>query len=251
VLRRSFRWSGPIAETGLPRTDPLLAPDRDAHAAAVRAALGVPPGHRVILHAPTRRDDQAHDGEHHRMPPLPDPALLRRALGRSATVLLHSHPTVADRLTGGGAGGDLFRDVSGYGDTAGLLLAADVLVTDYASLTADFTATGRPVLFHLPDLDHVRDTLRGLTHDLPTLTPGPVLRTDADLADALSATLRDPEATTRAHASAYAAYRARFCPLDDGRASARAVDRLLAAGPAGAAARSAAPEPPPERIAAR
>jgi CDP-glycerol glycerophosphotransferase len=177
---------------------------------------------------------------------LPDPALLRRALGRSATVLLHSHPTVADRLTGGGAPDGLFRDVSGYGDTAGLLLAADVLVTDYTSLAADFTATGRPILFHVPDLDHVRDTLRGLTHDLESVAPGPLLRTDADLADAL----RDPAGATAAHAEAYAAYRARFCPLDDGAASARAVDALLAAAP-GSAARPAAPEPPPERIAAR
>ena len=48
-------------------------------------------------------------------------------------------------------------------DGRDLLLAADVLVTDYSSVLVDFALTGRPMVFFTPDLEHYRATWAGST----------------------------------------------------------------------------------------
>ncbi|MEU1617833.1 CDP-glycerol glycerophosphotransferase family protein [Streptomyces sp. NPDC005722] len=221
LLRGALGYDGPVAETGLPRTDVLFADDRDKVAAALRDRLRIPADRTVVLYAPTRRDDQAYDGEHYRMSPYLDAAEAERALGADHVLLYRSHPLVADRVRTPRSG--FVRDVSCHPDVAELLLLADVLVTDYASPAADFANTGRPMLFLVPDLEHFRDTLRGFYPDFEAQAPGPLLQSTAELAGAL----RDLDAVARHSADAYAHFRATFCHLDDGGAAARAVDRLL------------------------
>jgi CDP-glycerol glycerophosphotransferase len=114
------------------------------------------------------------------------------------------------------------RDVSGHPDVNDLFLAADVLVTDYSSALFDFTATGKPVLVYAYDLEHYRDRLRGFTFDLEAEAPGPVL-TDQE---ALTGALLDLPGTAEAFADRYAAFRERYCPLDDGHATDRVIDHL-------------------------
>ncbi|MFJ1588534.1 CDP-glycerol glycerophosphotransferase family protein [Streptomyces sp. NPDC088197] len=221
VLRRALDFDGEVAETGLPRTDLLSGEDRDKVREEVRARLGLPPGRTVVLYAPTVRDDEAYDAEHARLHLPLDLAAMAAELTTSHVLLVRSHPLVADTLPA--VPGGFVRDVSAHPDLAELLLVADVLVTDYSSVLADFAVTGRPVLLFTPDLPHYRDTLRGFTFDYEAQAPGPLLRTT----DELTAALRDPEAAVRGRADAYAAFRAAFCHLDDGGAAARVADLML------------------------
>ncbi|WP_207924238.1 CDP-glycerol glycerophosphotransferase family protein, partial [Actinomadura bangladeshensis] len=57
ILRRAFRYEGELIETGYPRNDVLASPDREMLAERVRERLGLPPGKRAVLYAPTWRDD--------------------------------------------------------------------------------------------------------------------------------------------------------------------------------------------------
>ncbi|WP_308190558.1 CDP-glycerol glycerophosphotransferase family protein [Streptomyces sp. HPF1205] len=220
VLRRALHHHGEIAETGLPRTDLLAAEDRDKVAEEVRARLGLPADRTVVLYAPTVRDDEAYDAGHHRLHLPLDLAALERELSGSHVLLVRAHPLVADTVP---ADGRFVRDVSAHPDLAELLLAADVLVTDYSAVMADFAVTGRPILLHTPDLARYRDQLRGFTLDYEERAPGPLLSS----ADELIGALRDPVAAVRPREAAYAAFRAAFCHLDDGRAAARVADLLL------------------------
>ncbi|MCW2872280.1 CDP-glycerol glycerophosphotransferase family protein [Actinacidiphila oryziradicis] len=226
LLRQALGYDGPVAETGLPRTDLLHAPglDREKRAAALRDRLAIPPARKVVLYAPTIRDDQAYDAEHYRLPvPLPlDLAEAEQALAADHVLLVRAHPLVADQVPTG-TGSHFVRDVSAHPDTAELLLIADVLVTDYSSLAADFAGTGRPMLFLAPDLEHFRDTLRGFCLDFEAQAPGPLLHATAELIGAL----RDLETVARHSADAYADFRTAFCHLDDGSAAARAADHIL------------------------
>src|SRR5690606_33826042 len=104
-----------------------------------------------------------------------------------------------------------------------LMLISDALVTDYSSLMFDFAQTGRPMLFHTYDLEHYRDTLRGFSFDFEPRAPGPLIPESDDLI----AALRHPEQAIAGHAKAYEQFRHDFCDLDDGRATARVVDRML------------------------
>ena len=223
-LKRSFGYEGEVLESGYPRSDRFHSTDRSKIAAQVKAELGIPEGKRVVLYAPTWRDDRRRGGGRYELDMQFDLAEARRTLGDSTVVLLRRHYLVTDRLPGAHDG--FVMDVSRYPDVADLMLVSDVLVTDYSSLMFDFAQTGRPILFHVHDLEHYRDTLRGFCFDFEATAPGPLLRDSAALVQAL----RDPEAATAAHAEAYRAFRECFCDLDDGRASARAVDRMLEPG---------------------
>ncbi|MDC7338711.1 CDP-glycerol glycerophosphotransferase family protein [Streptomyces lydicus] len=207
-------------ETGLPRTDALFAADRELRAAAVRERLGIEPGRKVVLYAPTPRDDLAYDTGQHRLHLPLDLRLAREELGDGHVLLVRGHPLVADRLPAHHA--PFALDVSAHPDATELLLAADVLVTDYSSLAVDFANTGRPLLFLTPDLPHYRDTLRGFTLDFEARVPGPLLATTGELIDALG----DLDAIAAASAEAYEDFRETFCHRDDGGAAGRVADLM-------------------------
>ena len=100
--------------------------------------------------------------------------------------------------------------------TNDLLSVVDVLITDYSSVVFDYMATGRPIVFYVPDLDEYA-TERGLYFDMDSL-PGPVCRN----VDEVLAGIRNGLAADHVHPT-YAANQKRFTPVEHGNASARAV----------------------------
>jgi CDP-glycerol glycerophosphotransferase len=225
VMRGAYRYEGEILETGYPRNDLLKAPDAAERGAAIRAGLGIAPDKRVVLYAPTWRDDLVvGDGPRRVYPLALDVKRARAALGRDHVLLLRAHHFMAtDRLWRGDDG--FVVDVANYPDIADLYLAADVLVTDYSSAMFDFAVTGKPILFFAYDLERYRDEVRGFYFDLEAQAPGPVLRTSDEILDALRSGAHDD------HADAYAAFVKTYCPYDDGFASARVIERILRIAP--------------------
>ncbi|MCX4823490.1 CDP-glycerol glycerophosphotransferase family protein [Streptomyces sp. NBC_01142] len=219
ILRRAFGYEGEVIESGYPRNALLHAEDRHKVAASVRERLDIPEGKKVVLYAPTWREDRP-KGSGYALDLRLDLTAARAALGDSHVLLVRRHYLVTDRLpeTGG-----FVRDVSRYPDVAELMLVSDALVTDYSSLMFDFAQTGRPMLFHTYDLEHYRDTLRGFYFDFENRAPGPLLPGSPELIEAL----RDPAAATAGHARAYDAFREVFCDLDDAGAAAAVADRVL------------------------
>ncbi|WP_042365544.1 bifunctional glycosyltransferase/CDP-glycerol:glycerophosphate glycerophosphotransferase [Streptacidiphilus neutrinimicus] len=222
ILRNAFRYEGEILESGYPRNDVLLAPDRELRADAVRRQLGLPPGKRVILYAPTWREHRlrlSHGGHH--LDLQLDLDTMRRALGADHVLLVRPHAHVVDQVPGAGDG--FVWDVGSYPDIQDLYLVSDVLVTDYSSAMFDFAVTGRPMLFFTYDLELYRDTLRGFYIDFEATAPGPLLPT----CDDVIAALRDLAPAVEPYRGAYEVFRKTYCDLDDGAASRRVVDRML------------------------
>ena len=56
-LSSAFRYSGPVMEVGYPRNDILVSDEGDAIRRRVRAHFGIPDGAKVVLYAPTWRDN--------------------------------------------------------------------------------------------------------------------------------------------------------------------------------------------------
>ncbi len=217
VFRRAFRFDGEILETGYPRNDLLSSPDREAIRARVRAALGLEPGVRAMLYAPTWRDDDAFSLE------LDVAGLLDR-LGDGHVLLLRAHQLVARTVTADARPGLL--DVSTYPDNRDLYLAADLLITDYSSAMFDFAVTGKPILLFTYDLERYRDEMRGFYFDFEREAPGPLLGTNEDVIAALG----DLDPVSAAHRETYEAFRRRFCSLEDGRASERVIEAVFERG---------------------
>jgi CDP-glycerol glycerophosphotransferase len=223
-LRRAFRFTGPIHETGYPRNDLLSSPARSAVRDSVRNELGIPDGARVVLYTPTWRDDVVFNGSGPGFALQLDLEDFARRLGDDHVLLLRLHSMVADQLDM--PPGAPVIDVSRYRDVRDLYVAADLLVTDYSSTMFDFAITGKPILFFTYDLEYYRDELRGFYFDLTAAAPGPLLRTSEELVGAI----RDVQAVAAEHREAYARFRETFCHLEDGHATDRVLDLLLPDG---------------------
>ena len=133
-------------EAGLPRNDILVTGDADVKA-KVRESLGIAPGKKVLLYAPTFRKGGFGPGQaldYERVC-----RTLSERFGGEWVVLLRQHYFVAQRQEN--MDGTLI-DVSGYEDMQELILSADCLISDYSSCMWDFLLTGNPVFVYAPDL---------------------------------------------------------------------------------------------------
>lgn len=222
ILRRAYNFRGSVWVEGYPRNDVLVWND-PAMRQAVRARLGLLPDQRAVLYAPTWRDDATEIVDYLDLPSLP--AALA-ALPGEHVVLVRGHSRTLRHGRDLDAPG--LVDVTTYPDMAELLLAADVVITDYSSLMFDITATSTPLVLFAPDREHYERELRGFYFDLLAEAPVTVtesregvLRELARLADAGGASEASP---------ALQAWRARFNALDDGGAAERVVARIIGVG---------------------
>ncbi|MYS88338.1 MULTISPECIES: CDP-glycerol glycerophosphotransferase family protein [Streptomyces] len=185
---------------------------------AVRDRLGIAPGRRAVLYAPTHRDYEAG------WTPRLDLAALADRLGEDTVLLVRGHyfyGGAASPLTNLRRTGRII-DVSSYDPVEELCLAADALVTDYSSIMFDYANLDRPIVIHADDWETYRTT-RGVYFDLMAEAPGPVARTQEQLTEILTTEAWRDEGAAKARA----VFRRRFCEYDDGRAAERVVRRVF------------------------
>ena len=228
TLRRAFDFAGPILETGYPRNDLLAGPndaERDAARARARRWFGTDPETTVALWMPTFRDDAHLPGGGYGAPVTIDIEALVAGLPSDTTIWLRGHHLMDQAFARMGDRRQRLRIVSSYPDVRELLLAADILITDYSSVMFDFALTGKPMILFMPDLARYRDDIRGFYLDPLTIAPGPVVHTVGELIVALA----DREQDATVFGSRYAAFRSRFGSLEDGRAGRRVWEEIGAA----------------------
>lgn len=213
---RAYPAGHETLEVGYPRNDRLATATAE-EITAVRAKLGLDPSETVVLYAPTHREWLPAGTQ------ILDVEELAEHLGPDTVLLVRAHyfyvPT--------GRTSDLHRrgrviDVSAYPVVEDLYLAADTMITDYSSAMFDYAVLDRPLVIFAPDWPVYRE-LRGVYFDLMAQPPGAVATDFAELVKILvDGDHREPGAT-----AARAAFRDRFCYLDDGRAAERVVRRVL------------------------
>jgi CDP-glycerol glycerophosphotransferase len=208
VWERVYPGTYETLEIGYPRND-RLANATPEEIARVRTALGIAPGQTAVLYAPTHREYE--EGYVKRL----DLGRLAAALGPDHVVLVRPHYFYDPEPLEGAQ----LVDVASHPSVEELCLAADVLLTDYSSIMFDYAVLDRPIVIHAPDWDEYR-ARRGVYFDLLAEPPGTVTRTQEEVAAALAA----PGDGARA------AFRERFCSLDDGHAAERAVRRVWGLG---------------------
>jgi CDP-glycerol glycerophosphotransferase len=210
---RQFPIRGETLETGYPRND-VLARATPEDTAAARAELGIAPGERVVLYAPTHRE------WHPVFTPVLDVDALAEALGPNTRVLLRGHyfydslgfPPQHPRVI----------DVSRHPSVEQLMIASDAMITDFSSVMFDYAVLDRPLVIFAPDWD-VYKAVRGVTFELPVEHPGTFVRTFDDLVGAF----RSGQVDSAEAAAFRARFRERFCSLEDGHAAERVVRRVF------------------------
>lgn len=225
VLARAFRYQGDILEAGYPLTDTLINCSASLQSNR-RRALELPEDKRLVLYAPTWRDDKSYADWQHEFDLNLDLELVASALPADMLLILKAHHLVSERLDQSLLPANV-RDLSHVEDINELCQVADVLITDYSSVFFDFAVTGRPILFYCYDLEHYANHTRGLYLDVYADLPGPVVRSTSDLLALLNALA----SVKHEYASRYARFRQRFCALNDGSCSRRVVEHVFGQNP--------------------
>jgi len=220
IFRRAFSFKGEVLEVGYPRNDLFYHPEKHpAILDKVKKHFQIGEGKKILLYAPTWRDDEyAEQGQYSFRLPF-DLKAFEKRFGEDYVLLVRMHYLVGDRLDVSGV--QSVRNASSYPDIAELYIASDALVTDYSSVMFDYAHLKRPMLFFAYDLEKYRDQLRGFYFDFEHDAPGPLLRTEEELFSAIAQLGAGDFDTAVAQR-----FRATFCH-DDGTASARICERLF------------------------
>ena len=147
--RQGFLYDGEIILEGMPRNDKLVNIARYSdEVAEVRKRLGIGNDVKVLLYAPTFRDDR---GSQQCAIDIAASIASLEANGENWVCLVRSHSLSKGISVGFDT--PAYLDVTSYPDMADLLLMADLLITDYSSCAGDFLLSGKPVILAHFDRD--------------------------------------------------------------------------------------------------
>ncbi len=169
-----------VLPLGAPRADRLLAPGAQEEAKAqLLKQYPALRGKTLVLWAPTFRDDPADNDALLRQF---DMAAFRNTLGEDYALLLRLHPQIHPekrRLPGA-------LDLTDHPDVMQLVLACDVLITDYSSVCMTAALLEKKTVFFAFDLEKYRKT-RDFYFPYEDYVPGPVAADFAGLLKAVGA----------------------------------------------------------------
>ena len=199
ITKRCYAYTKDFLRTGYPRNDELLRRNTPEVQRQIKERLGVDPDKKLVLYVPTWRVRGRFDLEL-------DLASLAKRLGDEYTFALRRHYFAVPGFTRRDLMGPA-ADFTYEKSIDDLYLAADVVITDYSSVMFDYALLDRPMLFYVYDLEAYRDELRGFNIDLESESPGPLLRTTDEVADALA----DLDGVREQWAPAFARFKENFC----------------------------------------
>ena len=219
ILKRSFAYDGEMLEKGYPRNDILYNISEDK-INSIKNTLNIPKNKKIILYAPTWRDDDSYDVEKVKFQLKLELNKLQEALADEYIILVRTHYLITDSDVSDYK--NFAFDVSNYDDIAELFLISDILITDYSSVLFDFANLRRPILFYTYDLEEYESEIRGFYIDIHNEVPGPLLKTTDEVINAI----KNIEDISEEYKEKYDDFYDKFCMIEDGNASKRIVDAI-------------------------
>ena len=210
-----------IIEEGYPRND-FLSNYTQEDIRNIKDNLGINNigNKKIILYAPTWRDNQHTSGVGYTYKVDVDFDLLQKELGNNYIILFRAHYFVANSFDFEKYNGFIY-DVSKYESINDLYVISDMLITDYSSVFFDYAILKRPIIFYMYDLKAYKEDIRGFYVDLQEL-PGNIVENEKDLineVNELSKNFRYDEK--------YQKFHNRFNSLEDGKATKRVLEKIM------------------------
>lgn len=184
IFKSAFKFDKKMLEYGYPRNDTLYENNNEEYITKVKQSLDMPLDKKVVLYAPTWRDDEFYEAGKYKFDLKFDLQKLREKLGDDYIIILRMHYFIADNLNIDGYEGFVYN-MSKHDDIADLYLISDILITDYSSVFFDYSNLRRPILYYAYDLEKYRDQLRGFYLDYENQMPGPILKTTDEIIQAI------------------------------------------------------------------
>ena len=186
-----------------------------------RKRLRLPEDKKIILYAPTWRDNQHKAGVGYTYELGVDFDYLREQLEDEYVILFRAHYLVASKFNFAKYKGFVYN-ASKMDDINKLYVIADLLITDYSSVFFDYANLNRPILFYMYDLEDYGSEIRGFYIDLSEL-PGNIVEKQEDLVREIRAVKYD----TAYYTEKYKTFHEKFNPLDDGKATDRVIEAVI------------------------
>ncbi len=216
VYKESFFYEGEVMECGAPRNDVFFADNTIK--TSVYKKLGVFSDKKIVLYAPTFREDTGSSFQKYDI----DMKRVLNALGQrfgGEYILVYRFHHYLYAL---GMPQNFYADAvdaTYYTDIQELLVAADVVITDYSSLMWDFSLQRRPVfLYQNDEKDYEND--RGFYAPVSEW-PYPKAHTQEELIDAIMNFDHD------SYIKKLNAFLEKYGSCDDGHAAERVVKRIM------------------------
>lgn len=181
IFRRAFAFHGSMLEIGYPRNDVLFQKNNAKEIQLLKRKYNIP-DKKVLLYAPTWRDNSFYDKASYKMDAPLDYDYLYQELSKDYIVLIKYHYMVREKLDFSKYQG-FYRVMDSSYDISELYLISDLLITDYSSVMFDYSILKRPMIFYVYDIKEYEEELRGFYFDFVKEAPGPFVMTTKELAD--------------------------------------------------------------------
>ena len=161
---------------GMPRNDELwLSTEKQKQ--ELRKKLSIPSDKKVILYAPTWRDSTDGGKSYEIKPPIHFD-VWKKELGDEYVVLFRAHHQTTKVL--GVQYDEFVRDASSYPAVNDLMIASDLLITDYSAIAFDYSVLCRPIFCYAYDYESYLAE-RGTYFEVDEKYPNKSCRTEEEL----------------------------------------------------------------------
>ena len=189
VCKSAFRATEDIfLRCGMPRNERLWHSTEDERI-EIRNKLGISQGKKVILYAPTWRDSKDGGKSYEIKPPIHFDKW-KKQLGEEYIVLFRAHHQTTKVV--GIVYDDFVRNPSDYPDVNDLLIASDILITDYSAIAFDFCILCKPILCYAYDYDTYLAE-RGTYFEMNDVYPNTICKTEEVLLDSIKRIKKEEE----------------------------------------------------------
>ncbi len=223
IFKRAFKFDKKVLEAGYPANDIFYQEDTPSNAQSLKEKLNITASKKVILYAPTWRDNEmANSWDHTFTLPFNLDDLYNK-LSDEYVLVLRMHHLVSDMLEIDPKYKDFVYDLSKYDDIQELYTLSDLLITDYSSVFFDYANSKKPILFFAYDYEMYKDNIRGFYLDMAKDLPGPVIRTGPELIQAI----QNINSVKRQYGQKYEDFYNEYCSLEDGNAAKKIAELVF------------------------
>ena len=210
-----------IVESGYPRNEKLF---KSIDINKIKSNLGINKHKKVIMYAPTFRDNEHKSGLGYTYKLNLDFDKLKEELEDEYIILFRTHYFIANNFNFDKYKGFIYN-VSNYDDVNDLYLVSDILITDYSSVFFDYANLGKPILFYMYDLDLYKNRLRDFYIDLNEL-PGPIYEIQENLIKGI----KNIKLNSKKYINKYIEFNKTYNYLDNENASKQFVNKIFKGG---------------------
>lgn len=181
IYRNALHYNGPIWKCGYPMND-ILFTESPQITEKVKKTLNIPATNKILLYAPTLRDKFVKEGRVDDSVFFSNFTELRQSLsqkfGGEWTILLRWHQSQMKMLSGTKIPLNVVNATS-YPDMQELLMATDVMMSDYSSCIFDAAMRRIPCFIYASDYDDYKE-YRGVYYEMEEL-PFPYAKNNDEL----------------------------------------------------------------------